>query len=440
LGKSWEEIDGVVTFGHRDNLSPSRATQGAEMSKKFTKTKYPGVYFLESSTRRNGIKADRCFYIRHRVGGKVVDERVGWWSDGTTADLAAARLAELKRNAREGVGPETLEEQRQSNKAQREVEKKAQAEQEKASIPFSDIWGQYIEQCRADGKKSIDREESFFRHWISSVIGNKPLAEIAPIHLEKIKANMGKAGDSPRSAHYCLAVIRQVFNYAARHDLFRGDNPVSKVAKPTVDNRRMRFLTFDEADHLLEALKIRSLDCWRLSLISLHCGLRFSELAGLTWGDVDVERNAICIRNPKNGRTRFAPMTDHVRDILVEMEPGGRSALIFPDRNGGERAQMSDTFDRIVAALGFNDGVEDPRQRVCFHTCRHTYASWLVEGGTDLFVVKELLGHKSLAMTERYSHLRPETLQAAAKNLGARLTEKNREGNVLPFRSAEDSQ
>jgi site-specific recombinase XerD len=97
---------------------------------------------------------------------------------------------------------------------------------------------------------------------------------------------------------------------------------------------------------------------------------------------------------------------------------------------------MSDTFDRVVAALGFNEGITDRRQKVCFHTCRHTYASWLVEGGTDLYVVKELLGHKTLAMTERYSHLRPDTLQAAARNLGDRLIGEKREAmgaKVIPI-------
>jgi site-specific recombinase XerD len=55
--------------------------------------------------------------------------------------------------------------------------------------------------------------------------------------------------------------------------------------------------------------------------------------------------------------------------------------------------------------------------KVCFHTCRHTFASWLVERGTDLFQVSKLLGHSTIALTERYSHLRPDTLQAAVKVL-----------------------
>jgi len=72
-----------------------------------------------------------------------------------------------------------------------------------------------------------------------------------------------------------------------------------------------------------------------------------------------------------------------------------------------------------VAALGFNNGVTDPRQKVVFHPLRHTFASWLVEQSVDLYSVKELMGHGTLAMTERYSHLSPDKLRRAVKPLEA---------------------
>ena len=81
---------------------------------------------------------------------------------------------------------------------------------------------------------------------------------------------------------------------------------------------------------------------------------------------------------------------------------------------------MKDTpieFAEVVASLGLNNGITDRRQRVYFHTCRHTFASWHVTAGTDLYTVKELLGHSVIAMTERYSHLAPGTLQNATQTL-----------------------
>ncbi len=433
------------------------------------KTKYTGIRYREHPERKHGKRPDRYYTIRYKLEGKDREEKLGWESEWHKAELArvesgkikeprslekeaTVRLAELKSNQGSGKGAFTLEEKRESELAKKEAEVRQKAEAEKAAIPFSDVWTEYLKQCKADGKKSYDREESLYAHWIKPVIAPKPLAEIAPIHLEKIKSNMSKVDAAPRSIHYCLAVVRQVFNFAIRNDLFGGVNPVGKVKKPTSDNRRMRFLTREEADKLLKEMeKSRRTTSRRITLLSLHCGLRFGEIASLTWGDLDLncgDCGTLCIRNPKNGRTRFAYLTSQVRSEMeahsAKLEKKAievsKADLIFPARKGGRRKQMSDAFDRAVDTLKLNEGITDPRQMVCFHTCRHSFASWLVQEGTDLMVVKELLGHKTLNMTERYSHLAPEHLQKAIRMFDGRLNEKseNRENNVIEISSARD--
>ena len=218
------------------------------------KSSFPGVYYRKHPERKHGVQADKYFFIRYKLHGKEIEEALGWASNGMTAQEASDVLSELKRNRKTGVGPATLREKRELEGAKKESGTRAKAEAEKTIVPFSAIWLKYLDQARADGKKSLDREESLYTHWIAPVLGNKPLVEIAPIHLEKIKSNMSKDNAAPRSIHYCLAVVRQVFNFAVRHDLFSGANPVSKVKKPTCDNRRMRFLTQKEAEDLLKEL------------------------------------------------------------------------------------------------------------------------------------------------------------------------------------------
>ena len=141
------------------------------------------------------------------------------------------------------------------------------------------------------------------------MIGNKALNKISPLDLERIKKNMADAEKSPRSIQYALAVVRQVFNLARALGIYEGDNPVSKIKKPSVDNRRLRFLTREEADLLLAELKKRSQQLHDIALLSLHCGLRAGEIFDLTWDCIDFEQELILIKDPKSGTNRFAYMT-----------------------------------------------------------------------------------------------------------------------------------
>jgi integrase len=187
-------------------------------------------------------------------------------------------------------------------------------------------------------QKSWKEEERLFKNWIQPVIGKLRLLDIAPIHFERIKSNMKASskrkdwgGLSARSIFYCLAVCRQVFNYGRKQDHFHGDNPVSKVKKPVADNRRMRFLTHEEAQRLLDEIRVHSVLTYRITLLSLHCGLRFGEIAGLQWQDLNFQDDTILIRNPKNGQTRVAFLTDAVKAMFLEMEPGKGRGFCFSE-------------------------------------------------------------------------------------------------------------
>jgi integrase len=404
----------------------------------WNQTSFPGVRYREHPERKHGIKPDRYFAIRYQTDGKRREEGLGWGSEGWTAQKAAVVLAELKKAHVTGEGPKTLQAKRDLEKVKDAAKAKAMAAQEAEAVTFGSIFeGVYLEQARQNKKpNSVQTEQGLFRKWLGPVIGDVPLKDISPFHLERIKKNITAAGLSARSAHYALCVVRQVFNFARDHDMTNCVSPTCKVKAPKTDNRRLRFLTHEEADKLLEHVSKRSPELHAISLVSLHCGLRAGEIFNLTWSDVDFDRETLTLRDTKNGRTRIAYMTGQVRELLAARVKGSPGDAVFPGRGGVRRSYVSNAFERAVRDLGFNEGITDSRQKVVFHSLRHTFASWLVEQGTDLYSVKELMGHRTLSMTERYSHLSPESLRRAVKGLEAGIAAKSEETQVLTMGDA----
>ena len=400
---------------------------------KWINTSFPGVRYREHPSRKHGVRPDRYFAIRAQVAGMRREEGLGWASEGWTAQKAALILADLKKAHTTGEGAQSLKEKREIETARRAEEHAEKARQETEAVTFGTIFaGAYLEHSRQNKKRnSVVTEQGLFRQWIEPVIGALPLKDISPFHLERIKKDMADAGRAARTIHYALCVVRQVFNFASARDLSACISPTCKVKPPRTDNRRLRFLTHEEARRLLDHLAERSPNLHDMALMSLHCGIRAGEIFNLTWSDVDFDRGLLALRDTKSGRNRMAYMTAPVRAMLGARGKGNHGDMIFPGRGGVKRSWVSNAFERAVKELGFNEGVTDSRQRVVFHSLRHTFASWLVEQGTDLYSVKELMGHSTLSMTERYSHLAPDTLRRAVKNLEKSLAANGENGKVV---------
>jgi len=395
---------------------------------KWFKTKYTGIRYRKHPTRKHGVDFDRYYCIRYQLNGKTVDEAIGWTSRvKSPLKKAIARLAEIEENIRSGRGPHSLKEAREIARKDREAERIR-------AVTFSEFWVQkYFPSCQAEKKESSWRaEESWFKNWIAPAIGDKPFVDISPIDIERIKSDMAKAGLTPRTVQYCVATVRQVFNVAARMGRFRGDNPAKGVKVRAGDNRRMRFLTQSEVAALLAELRTRSFQVHDMALLSVRCGLRAGEIFSLTWDCIDFDQGTLFIKDTKSAKNRHAYMTADVKKMLMTRYRGVDSGLVFLDRNGGRIRMMSASFFRAIDALGLNDGVTDPRQKVVFHTLRHTFASWLVQAGEPLYTVAKLLGHSTIAMTERYSHLAPDNMRGAVKRMEESLKEQG--NKIIKFR------
>ena len=262
-------------------------------------------------------------------------------------------------------------------------------------------------------RKSWKPDASRYRNHISPELADTPIKDIDRFVVTRLRAGLQKKGLAPKSIFLVLTLIRAMFNKAPLWGLHTAENPVSEASRlddkflEVPDNNRTRYLTNEEARTLLESLATKSTDVHDMAFLSLYTGMRAGEILKLQWRDIDFKSSLIRIRNPKNDETRSAFITPDIKEILLNREAGENQEYLFVSKNGSQVAEVSNTFERTIAELGFNDGVEERLDKVVFHSLRHTFGSWLAQNGEPLQVISDLLGHKDLKMTRRYAKLSP---------------------------------
>lgn len=391
-----------------------------------------GIRYREHPERMHGKRPDRYYVIRYTVNGEKKQEALGWASEGVTLDKVRVVLSKLKEANRTGEGPGTLAEQRELADQRRQAAEQARIEAAKNAVSFGSYWEKSYwpaQAHKAEGSRVA--ENALWTKWLKPILEEVLLTQLSPAHLEVVKKKMMDGGMAPASIKYAMAVVSQVWTMAQRDELVQNASPTKRVTLPKKDNKRQRYLTKKESTALLKKLLEKSKASHDMSVIALDCGLRFGEIAKLTWQDCDFKAERLFLRDPKAIKNRFAFMTPRVKSLLESIYPGeGASGLIFQTKTGTMFDRIPKPFREVADKL-FNQNVEDERLRVCFHTLRHTFASWLVEGGTSLYAVKELMGHSDFDMTQRYSHLSPGGLKSAISILSesAQAEEDGKDNN-----------
>jgi integrase len=377
------------------------------MSSKLERTQYQGIYLRRAEKRHNPKdgKPDACFYYSIKEDGKKKWFKVGWKSEGYNIQIAMDMRAKHMQALRHGevfnrgnntpVAPEAEE------------------------MTFGAAWKIYAQRWFPNLMRPQDEQKRFENH-IAPHFADTPLAQITTLDLETFKQNLLSQGLAPATTKHIIGNIRRVFNKLVEWDIYNGRIPTVGVKMPRIDNARQRHLTPQEAELLLAVLKKRSLNWWRIASISLHSGLRLGEILSLTRSDLDLVNGVIHVRSGKTG-TRMAYMNDVLKEIFREMPDGPQTALLFPSRSGKmlEAKDAGKTFARVVKTLGMNPEGVDNRQRVVFHTLRHTFASWLAIKGVPIYTISKLMGHATMEMTQRYAHLSPDVKQTAVEKIAA---------------------
>jgi integrase len=356
------------------------------------KTRYQGVFFRESEKRKHEGKPDRCFYVAYRIEDKQKWERVGWLSEGITPAMAHHIRGERLRAIRLGKD----------------------LPQKKKAPPFKEFaLGQYAEWCRVNNR-GFEKKMPYIRH-LAEYFGDKRLNKITSWDVETYKMERSQQKSKRRgkpiakaTVNRSLATLKHIFSRAVEWGLIT-ENPAKGVKLYKEDNGRLRYLTEEEITRLLS---ICEGDLRDIVSLAIYTSMRRGEILSLRWEDVNLDLQFIHVVNTKSRESRDIPMAREVFEMLLNrkrrMEEGQEYVFISP-KTGKPYVDLKTSFVKALRKANIHDAT--------FHTLRHTFCSHLVMKGVDLYTVGQLAGHKTIAMTKRYSHLSPAHKQRAIEKL-----------------------
>lgn len=267
---------------------------------------------------------------------------------------------------------------------------------------FPEFAKEYLEKYSKINKRSWDRDELSLRHLVD-FFGEKNLDEITPKDVERYKAERSTLVKKA-TVNRELACFKHLYTIAIQWGYAR-ESPGKKVKLFKENNQRTRFLQSYELDRLYAVCfpGIRP-----IVKFAANTGMRFGEIMSLKWADVDLRNNIIMVKNTKNNQPREIPLNPDSLDAINSVPRHINEPYVFCNQDGSKRSSIRTSFENAVRKAGLED--------VVFHTLRHSFASNLVMAGVDIATVKELMGHKDIQMTMRYSHLsQPHKKEALAR-------------------------
>lgn len=281
--------------------------------------------------------------------------------------------------------------------------------------PFIDeAWKKYLAWGKANKKSWRDDQARWLLH-VKPHITNKRMNQLSPNDIDAILADM-RQRKNPMDKPYAVSTVKQVlmlikrvFNWSIKRDLYNGLNPTAKLEHIQVSNEVTNPINKKDLSRFLAYLETWENE--RAALIikfALYSGRRRGELLNMKWDNVDLDAGIVTYlgTHTKNARTQSVPLNHSCLAILKRCQELKISHWVFPSSTGAFYTTFQNTWKALKKRIAL------PYR---FHDLRHTFASYLASSGkVDILVLKELLGHRELKMTLRYSHLINGALQKGA--------------------------
>ena len=250
----------------------------------------------------------------------------------------------------------------------------------------------------AEKQKGFGSKKCFIKRLVTH-FGLSNLMQLKIQAIEHFQSDLLKQGLKPASANRILATLKHMITKAVAWEMATEEvlKKVRKVKYLQENNKRLRFLSKEEIASLIDACDAHLRP---IVITALNTGMRKGEILGLRWDQVDLRHGFFLLVHTKNGERRELPINRTLRKTLLDLPRRLDIPYVFYDNRTGKRYL---NVKRSFASACRRAGISDFR----IHDCRHTFASQLIMAGIDLTTVKELLGHKTITMTMRYSHLAP---------------------------------
>jgi len=271
----------------------------------------------------------------------------------------------------------------------------------RATVTFADIAKDalaYSKQYKRDYRHDAGRMETllaWFREYSAEAIT-----------AQDVERRFAQQEWSPATCNRMRALLSLTYRLAIRAGKVK-ENPARLVKHRFENNARVRFLSADEETALRNAIGAGSPEHLPEFELALHTGMRVSEQYGLTWADVSFACRVLTIQRSKHGSARHIPLNQSAIRALETVRERTLATGFVCGGAPGPRLW----FEPVVSKANVAD--------FHWHDLRHTFASRLTMAGVDLRTVQELMGHKTIAMTVRYSHLAPKHTLAAVERLDA---------------------
>src|ERR1700693_6030837 len=301
----------------------------------------------------------------------------------------------------------------------------------KKKVPLKDEIKNYMSLYQGLDRRNQKRYGDFW----SEKLGNEQLDKITPTDLKKIQIGLknGENGQKKKAdgtVNRFFSFIRRVYSIAVKEGR-ASKNPVKEICFYKESGGRLRFLSNEEEVTLKGRMTPED---YKLVSFAINTGLRQSEQFKLKWTNIDIGNQVLTIPRSKSGETRHVHLNATAIEILKGLNSWMTSPWVFPSSKPSSPLDGQNFYHRVfMPALAGDEAKKETKiEGVVWHTLRHTFASRLVMAGVDIHTVQTLMGHKSIEMTLKYSHLSKGHLNEAVQTLVKKPSVQTVENPEIP--------